>query len=505
MKSVTTGSEEAGARSASYLQIVKSTALIGGSSIVNIVFAVIRNKVIAVLLGPEGVGLMGLYNSIADLAQTLAGLGVQASGVRQVAEAAGTNEAERIARTGIVLNRVSIVLGVLGMLLLAAFALPVAELTFEDRNHTAGVVLLSAAVLLRIISAGQTALIQGLRRIGDLARITMWGAFWNTVVCVPIILVWRQEGVVPTILAMAFTTLAVSWWYSRRVEIVPVHVTARETRQETAVLLKLGFAFMGSAFLSVGAAYAIRIIVLRLDGIEAAGLYQAAWSIGGLYAGFILQAMGADFYPRLTAVHNDNDACNRLVNEQTQISILLAGPGLIATLTVAPLLMTVLYSSEFHAAVDLLRWICLGMMLRIVAWPIGYIVLAKGARWIFLFTEIAATVVHVGLAWFLVGQFGLVGAGIAFFGLYVWHGVLIYWISRRLSGFRWSGVNMMLAMAYLLAAALVLSAFYMLPPWQATAVGTLVVIVACFSSLRMLLKLLPREKLPLGRWLPQWV
>ena len=62
-----------GARSSSYLQIMWSTALIGGSSIVNVAFAMIRNKAIAVVLGPEGVGLMGLYGSVADLAQTFAG------------------------------------------------------------------------------------------------------------------------------------------------------------------------------------------------------------------------------------------------------------------------------------------------------------------------------------------------------------------------------------------------------------------------------------------------
>ena len=50
----------------------------------------------------------------------------------------------------------------------------------------------------------------------------------------------------------------------------------------------------------MGAAYTIRLIVLRNAGLEAAGLYQAAWVLGGLYVAFILQAMGADFYPRLT-------------------------------------------------------------------------------------------------------------------------------------------------------------------------------------------------------------
>src|SRR5208283_1417758 len=108
-----------------------------------------------------------------------------------------------------------------------------------------------------------------------------------------------------------------------------------QVRDEAAGLLKLGFAFMASGLLTLGAAYAIRVLVVHKLGLAAAGLYQSAWTLGGLYVGFILQSMGADFYPRLTAIAGDDRECNRLVNEQAQVSLLLAGPGIIGTLTLA--------------------------------------------------------------------------------------------------------------------------------------------------------------------------
>jgi len=479
-----------------YTQILKSTVMIGGSSLVNILFAIIRNKAMAILLGPGGVGLMGLYTSIADLTQTLAGFGVQSSGVRQIAEAAGSVDENRIARTATVLRRISVVLGLIGALLLAGFAMPVARFTFEDNAHGAGVLLLAAAVFFRLISAGQMALIQGMRRIGDLARINMLAALFSTVISIPLVYWFGEQGIVPALVAMAAVSVATSWWYARKVRIPAPKMSVREVRDETAALMKLGIVFMASAVLTVGAAYAVRIIVLKHEGVDAAGLYQAAWALGGLYASFILQAMGTDFYPRLTAVADDHPECNRLVNEQAQISMLLAGPGVLGTLTVAPFVVTLFYSAEFAPAVDLLRWICLGMMLRIIAWPMGFIVLAKGARQIFFWTEVAATVVHVGLAWLLVPLIGPDGAGVAFFGLYVWHGVLIYLIAGRLSGFRWSTENVKLGLVFLPASAAVFGAFYLLPFWQATAAGALVTGIAGIYSLRLLLTLLPPESLP---------
>ncbi|QWW71999.1 O-antigen translocase [Rhizobium sp. WYJ-E13] len=479
-----------------YTQILKSTMLMGGSSLVNVALSIIRNKALAVLLGPEGVGLIGLYGSIIDMAQAIAGLGVNGSGVRQIAEAAGTGDTEKIARSATALRRISMVLGLLGALLLAALAFPVSSFTFGDYLHAGGIALLSLAVFFRVVSAGQTALIQGMRNIGNLALINVLSGLFGTAVSIPLIYLFGAQAIAPSLVVIAAASLLPTWWYSRKICTDRPPMSARQFGQEATALLRLGFAFMASGLLTFGAAYAIRIIVLKEGGVAAAGLYQAAWALGGLYAGFILQAMSTDFYPRLTATADNNTECNRLVNEQAEISLLLAGPGLLATLTLAPLVMSLFYSAEFHGAVELLRWICLGMMLRIVAWPMGFIVVAKGAQTIFFWTEVAATLVHVGLAWLFVSKFGTPGAGMAFFGLYVWHSILIYVIVRRFTGFRWSAANRRHALLFLPASGLVFSAFLILPPWPAMVIGCVAVVVSGLYSLRMLIELLPPESVP---------
>jgi PST family polysaccharide transporter len=479
-----------------YAQILKSTVVIGGSSAVNIVVGVVRNKAMALLLGPAGVGLIGLYTSVQELTFSLAGMGIQSSGVRQIAEAVGSDDVHRVARTARVLKRVAVVLGVMGALVLAAFAAPISQLTFGTRSNAAGVALLGLAVLCRLVSAGQSALIQGMRRISDLASQNVLAAVLGTSVAIALVWVFREGGIVPSLIGVWAAMLFSSWYFSRRIQIAPGSVTLSDVWHESAALLKLGTAFMSSAFLTMGAAYVIRIIVLRSQGMEGAGLYQSAWSIGGLYVGFILQAMGADFYPRLTAVHRDNVECTRLVNEQAQISLLLAGPGVMATLTLAPLVLSLFYSAQFAGAVVLLRWICLGMMMRVVAWPMGFIVLAKGAQQIYFFTEIAAAVVHVGLAWLLIPIVGINGAGMAFFGLYVWHSVLIYAVVRRLCTFEWSASSLTLGLIFLPLTAVVFLSTYVLAGWAAAALGIAAAVGSGIYSLRRLLALVPHESLP---------
>ena len=253
---------------------------------------------------------------------------------------------------------------------------------------------------------------------------------------------------------------------------------------------------MASGFLMMGAAYAVRTMVLRIVGFEAAGFYQSAWTLGGLYVGFILQAMGADFYPRLTAVARDDVLCNRLVNEQALVSLLLAGPGVIATLTFAPVVIALFYSAAFTAAVGILRWICLGMILRVITWPMGFIILAKGESHFFFWTELAWTIVNIGLSWLCLRSFGLTGAGIAFSGSYVFHGFLMYPIVRHLTGFRWSATTKQTGVLFLSFIAILFCAFYALPPLVATGLGTLALILGGVYSLRVLLTLSPSERIP---------
>jgi PST family polysaccharide transporter len=485
----------------SYDQILKSTALIGASSAINVGFSILRLKAFALLLGPNGVGLIGLYSSLLEVSQALAGLGVQTSGVRQIAEAEASGDQKRITQTIIALRRVSLLLAMVGALGFA-FAAPFLSPTMSGEGAQATVAILAAALALRIIAGSQGALIQGKRRIADLAKLNTIGAGVSTLAAIPLVYWWGLGGIAPSILVMAAASLATSSWYSRKVELPALSVSWADFGREAQALLRLGMIFMVSAVLTLASAYVIRLIVLQGEGLIAAGLYQAAWTIGGLYASFILQAMGADFYPRLTAICHDNDACNRLVNEQVQVSILLAGPGVLATLTLAPLVLGVLYSSEFVPAVELLRWICVGMLLRIVAWPLGYIIVARAANKAFFWTEVAATLVHVGVAWILVPRLGLVGAGLAFFGLYLWHSGLVYLLVRSMSGFRFSSVNIWLIALFTGASGLLLGAFATLPPVYSGCLGIVSTLACSAFALRMLSALLSADMLPARlRWL----
>ena len=96
--------------------------------------------------------------------------------------------------------------------------------------------------------------------------------------------------------------VTISWWFTRRIPIKKISVTLAQIRGEVVNLLKLGFVFLSTAIMTMGSQYLMRVLVTRQEGTEGAGQFQAANGLSMVYVGYILQAMEADFYPRLTGV-----------------------------------------------------------------------------------------------------------------------------------------------------------------------------------------------------------
>jgi len=450
----------------SHREILRATAVLGGSQVLIILLSAIRAKVFAVLLGPAGIGIAGMYLSITGVVGSVAGLGIRNSGVRQIAEAVGTADSQRIGRSVAVLRRVTLLTGVAGALALAILAFPLSRISFGSDAYGWALVLLSLTVLFGQVSNGQYALLQGFRRIGDLARVSVLGVLAGVVVGIPLVYLLGVRGIALSLLAVSVTSLAASWVYARRIPVQQASMTLRQTWTEARPLLRLGAVFMTTGLIATATAYFLRVLVARGLGTIQLGLYQAGATLAGLYVGMIIGAMVADYYPRLTAAAADQVMTTRLVNEQAEVGLLVAVPGVLATMVLAPLVIRVLYSAEFLGAVPMLQWQALGLIFQVMSWPLGYVLLAKGDDRAFFWTQTGASLVNVPLIWLGITLFGLVGTGIAFFAGYLTYSLVIFLVVRRRHGFSWSSANIRLWLIVLPSAAIIFGVLQLMAqPW----------------------------------------
>jgi PST family polysaccharide transporter len=124
---------------------------------------------------------------------------------------------------------------------------------------------------------------------------------------------------------------------------------------------------------------------------------------------------------------------------------------------------------------------------------------------LFFWSELGWTVVYVALAWICVTAFALNGAGIAFFGSYIFHVLMVYIIVRRLTGFRFSAANIKTSLLFVLILALVFCGLHGLPYPVAMTVAILVLSATSIYSIRQILNLaspalIPRPILRVLEW-----
>jgi PST family polysaccharide transporter len=424
---------------ASYHRILKSTSIIGGASFINIVIGVLRTKVLAVLLGPVGVGLASLYTSLMGTASTIATMGLGPVGTRQIAEACSKDDAHVITVARRALFWGTMVLAVAGGLVVWSLRSVLAVHALGNASYSGAVGWLSIGVALSVAGASQGALIQGMRRIGDIARLSVFGSVISTVLGIGLLGRWGKDGLIAYVLVAPLASFVLGHVYvSRLPKIGTEAATLPELTREWKMLFRLGIAMVGAGLVGSLTQLWIRIDVARVLGAQSLGQYQAAWTISMQYVSFVLGAMGADYYPRLTGVIHDPKAARNLVNEQTEIAMLLSAPVFIAMIAAAPWVIHLLYAASFTPAIEILRWQVLGDVLKVMSWPLGFLILAAGDGKTYFWCESITSCVPAILIGVLVPIMGLRITGVSYLAMYAFYLPLVYWLAHRIIGLRWS-------------------------------------------------------------------
>lgn len=475
----------------SYRQILRSTSIVGGASVINILISLVRVKVAAVLLGPAGVGLIGLFSNLIATAANVAALGMGTVGTRQIAAANGQGDAQAVAVARRALFWGTLTMAIVGALVFWLLRGVLATHVLADSSRSNEVAWLALGVGLTVAGGSQGALLNGLRRIGDLARISVYSAVLATTLGVGALLLWQERGLLVYLLLTPVASFVVGHWYVARLPSVKAPLTPmRELTQQWGALARLGMAFMLAGLAVTVGQLAVRTLVQRELGAEALGLFEASWVISMTYIGFVLRAMGTDYYPRLTAVIHDHIAVNKLVNEQTEVALLLAGPVFLAMLGLAPWVIELLYSSKFAEAVAVLRWQILGDVLKVVSFPLGFVILAAGDGRSFIASDTSAMAVFVLCVWIGLPYLGLQATGIGFLMMYAVYLPIVYWLAKKRTGFSWA-TDIKKLIIFLSAACLLTSVISIVHPLTSVICGVLFSIFFAWYSISRLRSSIP--------------
>lgn len=399
-------------RDDSYGHILKYTSIFGGVQGLNILVGIVRNKVVAMLLGPEGMGLASLFQTTVNFISQSTNLGVSFSAVRNVSELFNTGDEERITHFIKVVRAWSLLTGLVGMLLCILIGPILSSLTFSWGNHTLHFVLLSPLVALLAVTGGETAILKGARQLKSLAVIQVYSVLLALVITFPIYYFFGQSGIVPVMVLMGVATLLLT--IRRSYSLYPLRLTgAKGILGEGMGMVRLGIVFTLAGILGSGAEFIIRTYLNNVADLKTVGLYNTGYILTMTYAGLIFSAMETDFFPRLSAVNSQWQNCNEIINKQIEVSLLLISPMLVAAQFAIPYVIPILFTNQFLPVVDMVRILLLAIYLRAIKLPIAYLPLAKGDSLSYFFLEAVYDVMVVLLVIWGYSLWQLLGTGVA--------------------------------------------------------------------------------------------
>lgn len=468
--------------------IIKNSSIIAVAQVIQIIFGVMRTKIIALILGPTGVGISGLYQSAIQLISSFSGLGLSQSIVKSVAESSNNDidKQKDVINTSLVL--VSII-ALLGVIFTLVFSKIISLYTFGNEDYSTGISILSVCVFANLFYAHFIGIIQGLRKLKQIALISVFSSILGFFLVAPIYYYFGIKGIVPAIILISISNFIISFLYAKP-NISFLFPKLRVFKSESLALMKLGIALALSGFFLTASGYFIRIFVVAFLGMEGVGYLNAATTITTVYLSLIFTAMSTDFYPRLSQINNNNKAVNDMVNEQILIGLLIAGPIIIVFISFSANIIKILYSGKFLGATELFRWLLQGTLLKVFYWPVGFILLAKGYSKIFILTELTWNTCYYFLTILLWKHFSLTSVGLSYLISYLVLTVILLIIVYKKTKFIIAFDVMIMMLFYFFAGLMVIGFSLITNNFIKYFLSFLIILISLLISYRKLNKIL---------------
>lgn len=368
----------------SYRSITKATAIFGGTQVMSMAANIIKGKLAATIIGAYGMGISAHLYSTATPIQQLFTCGLNISAVKEISSAQNDQERSECITC---LRRMIRLLAIMAFTSTALSAWWLSLLTFGTDNHWNWFIYIATAVFFLILASGETTILQGFRRLSDLAKCNLAAPAAGLTVAIPLYWLCGIEGIAPSIAILGMASWIAARHFTRRIKVTQTMMTWKKTWQKGRKTILMGASIMASTIAGSIATYIINTAISTLGSETDLGLYQASTNITLQCTSMVFAAMSTDYFPHLSSIAKSREKVQDLVCKEGEIAMLVIAPIILLLITIAPAVIRILLTSEFDVSTFLLRAMGLSLLSRAVCFPLDYICLANGDNKFFLIVE----------------------------------------------------------------------------------------------------------------------
>lgn len=427
-------------------KILGTFSKISSANLINIIVGILKIKLLSVILGTEGMGVLGQLLNINNFIVFLTTFGIPLGIVKYISEWESQNRFEEIYSLLKKIFLFSLLLSVLISLFIIVFAENISILSFGMGSFRFLLVFLAISFPFTVLTSLLESYLRGLKRYSEFVKITIINTVLSTTVFVLFPLYLGVDGleysflassVVCTLIYLIFLTKWKVISFKRVFSKIKVNVDSPFWD-----ILKLGFASLVIGCLSQISLLVIRRSIIEDFGLSANGLYQSVLSVSNNYISFIYMALGVYYLPLFSQI-SDKDELNLEINSGVKFVVCFVFPIITTSFVFRNLLIRLFFNSQFDMAEQFYLYNFMGDFFRAIAlmlalWQIPKL---KTKSWILL-----ESLYNVNLVFFyyLIAYFfnaGAKSASAGYLAANIIHCILNFVYLKRSNNFKFTIKN----------------------------------------------------------------
>ena len=410
--------------------LIKVSFLNAVATVIRMLTGFVSVKVVAAIIGPVGVALLGQLNNFSQILLSVSNGGINA-GITKYTSEYSDSEKDYIKYLGTGFW-ITVVLSIITSLTLFIGAGYFSADILHDIKYKSVFYVFGGTILLYALNALLTAVINGFKEykkyvianiVGSLVgmlfavilsiRYGVWGALISTVTFQSIVF---------------FITLGIvakSYWFKWKSFLLKFN---------KKVAIQLGhYSLMAiaSAVTIPAGQMIVRNFIIKNKSITDAGLWEGINRISAMYLMVITASLSVYFLPKLSELKSQKELRHEIFSVYK-----LVVPFLILTTFIIYVfrlfIIHLLFTAEFNGMQDLFAFQLIGDILKIMGWVLGYLLLAKAMSKVYIIMEIVNFILLVLISYFLVSRYGSVGATMAFAIVYLIYFVVLCFVFKKL-------------------------------------------------------------------------
>jgi len=411
------------------MNLVKTSFLTMIATVVKIVSGLVINKAVSIYIGPSGVALIGQFQNVLQLAMTVAQGGLNAGVTKYTAEYGATSEKLPILWS--TAARITLFCSTIVAFILILFSKYISELSLKTDAYAYVFVFFGITVLLFSVNQLLLSILNGLKEIKIFIRISISQSVYSLIFTTLLVVFGKLDGALIALVSNQSIVFFYMLWKLRNHKLILLNSFKKEfDNAESKKLLSYSLMALTSACTVSASFLFIRDFLSENLSWDNAGYWQSMWYISSMYLMVVTTVLSTYFLPRLSEITSKIELRKELKKGYFIIFPIVAVLSF-SIYILRDFIIWLLFTDEFKPMLELFKWQLIGDVLKILAWLLSYLMLAKALTKTYIITEILFTLTFVLLAVYFVDNYGLVGMSYAYAINYFFYLVCMLLVTRK--------------------------------------------------------------------------